>query len=173
MGNGINAEGNKFLFKTTLTPSQPKTETTETTETTQNTGYVTGYTGINGEQDTSKLSWAQLMGVNITPTEKEEAVFSADDLAALAGLAGVDEPAFDPTAGILAMEEAGFDIMELEAISPNDEVTACTMDNYANGNATRISKDLSAVDEIAQGDPEIADTAAMMFHVIDAMRNIG
>ena len=170
MGKGINSEGNKFVFNTNLTPYQP---TTETPKTTQNSGYVTGFTGINGEQDTSKLSWSQLMGVDITPAAKEEAVFSADDLAALAGLAGVDVPAFDPTAGILAMEEAGFDIMELEAISPDDEVTACTMDNYANGNATRISKEMSAIDEIAEGNPEIADTAAMMFHVIDAMRNMG
>ena len=55
--------------------------------------------------------------------------------------------------------------MELEEISPNDEVTARVIDNYSTGAASRIESGMAAIDEIADGNPEIADMAALMFHV--------
>lgn len=101
--------------------------------------------GVDSSEIYNDTNIAGLMGASLSSTN---AVFSDNDIDDMWSLAGLAKPAeadkqiAKNIAGYQRMEEAGFDIADLEEMFGEDsEVIAYTIEAFANGDANRITKE--------------------------------
>lgn len=150
MGNGFSIDGNNYLasFLNQLNKKGAKP-----------INYVSNPNKPQVES-TGDVDYKELLGATFSTGNQTDAVFTDADLQGLTDMAMTDTMA-TTVSGIEAMADADFDIDELDGF---DELTAMyTLDNYGNGTATRVSAGVSALDDIADGDPELMDIAGLLF----------
>ncbi len=150
MGNGFGIDGNNY-FASFLNRVNNKDVKPNNYVSNPNKAEV---------QSTGDVDYKELLGATFSTDNKAEAVFTDADLQGLTDMA-MTETMATTVSGIEAMADADFDI---EALDDLDELTAMyTLDNYGNGTATRVGAGVSALDDIADGDPELMDIAGLLF----------
>lgn len=101
--------------------------------------------GVDSSEIYRDTNIAELMGANLSSTNAVYTDNEMDEMWSLAGLtkpADADKQIAKNIEGYQGMEEAGFDIAELEDLFGEDsEVIAYTIEAFANGDANRISKE--------------------------------
>lgn len=150
MGNGFSIDGNNYLasYLNQLNKKGAKP-----------INYVSNPNKPQVES-TGDVDYKELLGATFSTGNQTDAVFTDADLQGLTDMAMTDTMA-TTVSGIEAMADADFDIDELDGF---DELTAMyTLDNYGNGTATRVGAGVSALDDIADGDPELMDIAGLLF----------
>lgn len=150
MGNGFGINGNDLF--TAFTGITKKNGTTPN-------NYVSVPNTPTKPASTGDVDYKELLGATFS-TDSGEAVFTDADLQGLTDMAMTDTMA-TTVSGIEAMADADFDISELDDF---DELTAMyTLDNYGNGTAARVGAGVTALDDIADGNPELMDIAGLLF----------
>lgn len=101
--------------------------------------------GVDSSEIYGDTNIAELMGASLSSTKAAYSDNEIDEMWALAGIAkpaDADKQVAKNVEGYQRMEEAGFDVAELEEMFGEDSaVIAYTIEAFANGDANRITKE--------------------------------
>ena len=117
--------------------------------------------GVDASEIYSDTNIASLMGATFSKATAEDTIGDADDLFALAGIA---KPSVEEKVRIERSAQVidSLNIEEIEAFSPDEATTFAYIQHHEDGTADRVGKEAAFLDEVANGDPELYEIAALI-----------